>query len=123
MIDVTFSFNDYDLHELLSTWSVVHEVETADSVTAIDGTEYFAVRRRPTINFTLIPLSDAQAQEVYDVLSGIIADAEYTDPYLGERIASMRVSTNLEAAFGLRSVDGNRYYKGGIITLRQRTVL
>lgn len=123
MIDVTFTFNDYDLHNLLSTWSVVHEVETADSLTAIDGTEYFATRRRPTIRFSLIPLSDAQAQEVYDALSAIIAEATYTDPYLGERIAVMRVSSSLEAAFGLRSVDGNRYYKGGTVVMRSRTVL
>lgn len=121
MIDVTLTFNDYDLSPLLSTYKVIHEIEVADSLTAMDGTEYFATRTRPTVQFSLIPLSDEQTQEVYAALSAVVGEVEYTDPNMGERIGTMRVTSNLESTFGLRSVDGNRYYKGGTIVLRQRT--
>lgn len=123
MIDVSFTFNEYDLHSLLSTYSVTHEFEVADTMTALDGTEYSVTRRRPTIHFTLIPLTDAQATAVYNVLSTITGVAYYTDPLLGDRSSLVRVASNLSASFGLRSVDGNRYYKGGEIILRSNAVL
>lgn len=123
MIDVTLTFNGYDFSPLLSTYKVTHEIEVSRSLTAMDGTEYFATRKRPVVRFSLMPLSDAQTQEVYEALSPIVGEAEYTDPHRGDVIGTMRVTSNLEAAFGLRSVDGNRYYKGSTIVLRQRTVL
>ena len=123
MIDVTLTFNGFDFSDYLSTYKVTHEVEVADSITAIDGTEYFATRRRPVIEFSLLPLSDAQTASIYAALSAIAANATYTDPYINNNVtATMRVTSNLESAFALSSVDGNRYYKGGTITLRQRTV-
>ena len=124
MIDVTLQFNEYDLSDKLSTYAVSHEVETFESVTTLDGTEHTATRIRPTIRFALVPLSDDDAAEVYDALKVITAEAYYTDPNTGgERYGTMRLTSNLEAVFGLRSVDGNRYYKGGTLTMRQRNVL
>ncbi len=123
MIDVTLSFNEYDLHGLLSTYEVTHNFEVADSMTALDGTEYSSIRRRPVIQFSLIPLSDAQATAVYNILSSVSGVVDYTDPHLGERSALVRVASDLSEAFGIRSVDGNRYYKGGKIVLRSNTVL
>lgn len=123
MIDVTLTFNGYNFSPLLSTYKCYHAVETTKSVVSIDGTEYVSSNERPVIEFSLVPLSDAQAQAVYQALSAITANAAYTDPYRGESTGVMRVSSNLSATFGLRSIDGNRYYKGGVIVLRQRTVL
>lgn len=123
MLDVTLKFNDLDLSDWLSTYRPVHELEESDKLTALDRTEYFSVRERPVVVFSLIPLTDAQCAQLYSELSKIVGEVTYTDPYLGDTTRSMRVMTKLEAIFGLRSIDGNRYYKGGEITLRSRTVL
>lgn len=123
MIDVTLTFNNYNFSPLLSTYKCYHSSETTKSMIAIDGTEYVASNERPVVEFSLVPLSDAKAQEVYQALSAIVANTSYTDPYRGDSTGVMRVSSNLNATFGLRSIDGNRYYKGGVIVLRQRTVL
>ena len=124
MIDVTFKINGVDYSSLLSTYKVTHEVEYPTTITAIDGTEYGYARRRPTVSFSLLPLTDQQSAELYSNMLSMNVLCQYTDPYLGTvTTASMRVITSLESAFGLRSIDGNRYYKGRVITLRQRTVL
>lgn len=123
MIDVTLTFNNYNFSPLLSTYRCYHEVEVVKSITTLDGTEYTASRERPVIEFSFIPLTDAQSRAVYQALSAITAAVTYTDPHIGESAGVMRVSSNIDAVFGLRSIDGNRYYKGGKIVLRQRTVL
>lgn len=124
MIDVTFTINGTDYSSLLSTYNVAHEVQVQKMVTALDGTEYTAQFRRPVLTFSLIPLTDAQTADLYEILSGINVEVIYTDPYFDtDKYAIMRVTTNFESVFGLRSVNGNRYYKGNPITLRQRTVL
>lgn len=128
MIDVSFTLGSTDYHTLLSTYSVTHEVETRASVTTMDGTEHVAIQRRPVISFSLIPLTDAQSKALYDLLSAGVLNVTYTDPYTytttnQTRTASFRVASNLNSVFGLKSVDGSRYYKGGDIVLRQRAVL
>lgn len=123
MIDVTFTFNSYDFSGILSKYTVRHALEKRVSFVALDGTEHYAIQRRPIIRFSLAPLSDADAAAVYAKLSAITASATYTDPYLGNRTAQFYVSSDLEQTFGLRSADGNRYYKGGTIELRQKACL
>lgn len=123
MIDVTLTFDNYDLSPFLSTYGVSHEVEEVEKVTTMDGTEHCATTERPVITFSLLPMSDQQAASVYSVLSHLIGMVEYTNPSLGEVSAVFRVSSDINYVFGLRSVNGNRYYKGGNIVLRQRTVL
>lgn len=124
MSDITLTFNGVDLSGYLSTYAVTHEVETADSVVALDGTEYVATRRRPVVSFSFLPITDAQAATIYAALSDIVASATYTDPNSNSDVtATMRVASNIDKVFCLKSTDGNRYYKGGTITLRQRTVL
>ena len=124
MIDVTLIIGELDLSSLLSTYSVDYEVEYQSTMTALDGTEYGAPRYRPVINFSLMPLTDEQSAELYTALNSIYSNVTYTDTFRNnDLIADMRVTSNLQAAFGLRSIDGNRYYKGGTITLRSRTVI
>lgn len=123
MIDVTFTFNGFNFAPYLSTYEVKYSLEEADSMVAMDGTEYVAIRKRPVIEFSLIPLTDAQSAAIYSALSVQTAPVTYTDPNMGrDATAVMRLASDINRVFGLRSVDGNRYYKGGTITLRQRTV-
>ena len=119
-MDVTLTFNGHDFSPVLSTYSVTYETEYRKVVKALDGTEYFGnPTRRPVVTFSLFPMTDAQAKEYYDALSIMIARCTYTDKATNtDRTLQMRLTTNLEYVFGLRSVDGNRYYKGGSITLR-----
>lgn len=123
MIDVVFTIGALDLHARLSTYQVDYETEYQETMTAIDGTEYGKAWHRPVISFSLYPLTDAQSKALYDELKKPSVVVSYTDPHINSTsTATMRLTTNIEAVFGLRSVDGNRYYKGGTITLRQRTV-
>lgn len=124
MIDITLKIGELDLSGLLSTYSVYYEVEYQSVMTALDGTEYGSPRYRPVINFSLIPITDEQAEELYSALEEIDSNVTYTDTFRNTDItANVRITSNLQAVFGLRSIDGNRYYKGGTITLRSRTVI
>ena len=124
MIDVTLRIGGLDLSNLLSTYTVDYEAEYQAVMTALDGTEYGSVRYRPIVNFSLIPITDEQASELFSSVSGLNANVVYTDVFRNTDItADMRITSNLQAVFGLRSINGNRYYKGGTITLRSRTVI
>ena len=121
MIDVTFRINDIDYSPLLSTYNVDKEVEYQQVVTTLDGTEHGIARYRPTIKFSLIPLTDAQCKQLYDSLTKGDMEVRYTNPHTNETsISKMRVSSNIGAVFGLKSITGDRYYKCGEITLRSR---
>lgn len=130
-LDVKLTFNGYDFTPLLSSYAVDYEISYRKVVTALDGTEYFGNgMKRPIINFALRPLTDAESKAAYDALRVMAASGSYTDPAINgssdasaTRTAQFRVTSGLEAAFGLRSADGNRYYKGGTITLRGVTCL
>lgn len=125
-MDVTLTINGQDFSPVLSTYSVRYETAYAKSVKALDGTEYaggFTIR--PVLAFSLRPMTDAQAVIFYNALTAANpASCTYTDTASNvDRTARMRLSTNLEYAFALRSSDNNRYYTGGQITLRGVTCL
>lgn len=123
-MDVALTFNGRDFHERLSTYKVSKETVPSPVVTTLDYGEHYAPPRyRDVITFRLFPLTDEQATEDFNALSVGTATAIYTDPTSNENDAktvtkSVRVMTNLDSVFGLRSADGNRYYKGGDIVLR-----
>lgn len=124
MIDVTLTFNGVDLSGVLSKYNVLHTVEEVESVKTMDGEEHVASFVRPVVEFSFIPLSEDQTQTILAALSVINAEATYTDPITGtNRTVEMRVSSDLNAAFALKSINGKRYYKGSTITLRQKAVL
>ncbi len=130
-LDVTLTFNAYNFTPLLSTYAVTYGTDFRKVVTALGGTEYFGnATRRPIITFRLRPLTDAETKAVYDALKVMVASCSYTDPAINgssdasvNRTALFRLTSSLEAAFGLRSVDTNRYYKGGEIVLRGVTCI
>lgn len=119
MIDVTLICNNRDFSLRLSTYKITKVVETVKSVVTLDGVEHIVQRTRDQIVFSLIPFSDSTATADYSALRSLQFSVTYTDPNAGVvKTGTMRVASNLDAAFGLKSIDGNRYYKGGNITLR-----
>lgn len=123
-MDITLTISNVDFSPKLSTYHVTHEVTAQQMVTTMDGTEHSASWRRPVVEFSMWPLTDAQCNQYYAALSRMEVTVAYTDPYLNaNRTVVMRVASSLDAVFGLRSCDGNRYYKGGTIKLRSKTIL
>lgn len=118
-MDVTFTLNGRDLAPRLSTYDVRKEISYSKVVTTMDGTEHAAAKDRDVITFRLWPFSDETGAADYAVLASGSISATYTDPHTGEtRTREVRLASDIDAAFGLRSIDGNRYYKGGDIVLR-----
>lgn len=123
-IDVAFTLNGVDYSPYLSEYTVLHEIEQRETVVTLDGTEYTATQIRPSIVFSLVPLSDEQSESLYEILSRPSIEVTYTDPYLRDRYSViMRVTSELNSSFIIRANSGNRYYEGNSITLRSRTVL
>lgn len=120
-MDVTLICNGRDLSPFLSNYSLTYEIAHDKTVKALDGTEYSGnMTSRPIITFSLRPMTDAQAQQCYDALTvASPALCVYTDEAVNaDRSAQMRLVTNLDFIFVLRSSDGHRYYNEGEITLR-----
>jgi len=119
-MDVTLTINTRDFSGRLSKYSVKHEPIVRKVVTTMDYVEHVAIERyRTIIRFALIPISDDDAEYDYAALSEGVFSATYTDPYAGADVSQMmRLNTNLSAAYGIKSADGNHYYKGGEIELR-----
>lgn len=124
MIDIVFKLNNVDYSQLLSMYSVVIETEYDEVIRTLNGTEYGSPRFRPTVVFSLIPLTEAQSAALFGILKNGNITVTYSDTASNEtRTSTMRLASNVESVFGLSSIDGNRYYKGSAITLRQRMVL
>lgn len=120
-MDVTFKIGTLDLHSVLSTYNVRREVSYQDTITTLDNVEHvFPNHPRTIIEFELFPLTDLTATELYDNLSALIVSVTFSDPYSNAVISgkTMYVNSDFEAEFGLKSINGNRYYKGGSIELR-----
>ena len=119
-MDVTLVLNGVDFSGRISKYRVTHELISPKVVTTADNVEHLTLKRfRTVIRFSLTPISVEVAENDYDTLSEGVFTATYTDPYAGgDREQTVHLVTNLDAAFGLRSVDGNRYYKGGELEIR-----
>ena len=119
-MDITLTLNERDFSGRVSNYEVTHEPIPSKIITTLDSVEHVTINKfRTVIKFRLIPSSDETANDDYTALSAGVFAATYTDPQAGgDRSQTVRLTTNLSAAFGLRSIDGNRYYKGGEITLR-----
>lgn len=124
MIDVTFTINGVDYSEKLSTYSVIYEPEYPTVIRTIDGTEHFgALKWRPTVTFTLRPLTETETNALF---SGIarVNTVVFTDPQENvTKTAYMRFTSEMRSAFGVSSINGNRYYKGGEMILRGISVV
>ena len=121
-MDVTLEINGRDFSSRLSTYRVEQEITYPDMLTTMDGTEHYGKPyMRDVIYFSLFPFDDDTANQDYAVLSDSSLSVNYTNPQAdnAERLyKDMKLYSNLSAVFGLRSVNGKRYYKGGEIALR-----
>lgn len=124
MIGVTFTLNGVSFSNKLSTYELKMLYEYPVVVTTMDGTEHVYQRKRPSITFSLIPLTGAEIKSLYDCLKNTTVTVRYTDTYTNSNTtAVMRVETELSHIFALDSVSGYRYYKGTEIVLRQTTTV
>ena len=125
-MDVTLKINGRDFSTRLSTYRVEQEITYPDMMTTMDGTEHYGnPYRRDVIYFSLLPFDDDTANQDYAVLSDSSLSVNYTNPHAdnAEKLyKEMKLYSNLSAVFGLRSVNGKRYYKGGEIALRATMV-
>jgi hypothetical protein len=121
-MDVTLKINGRDFSSRLSTYRVEQEITYPDMLTTMDGTEHYGKPyRRDVIYFSLFPFDDDTANQDYVVLVDTSLTVNYTNPQAtdSEKLYKpMKLFSNLSSAFGLRSVNGKRYYKGGEIALR-----
>ena len=120
-MELTLTVNGLDLHKALSTYSVTQEIEYPEVITTLDNVEhpYFG-KRRTIITFSLFPVTDLEASNLYDALSGLVFNATYQNPHTNAvETKRVRLVSDLEAAFALLSIDGKRRYKGGTIQLRE----
>lgn len=121
-MDVTLEINGRDFSSRLSTYRVEQEITYPDMLTTMDGTEHYGKPyRRDVIYFSLFPFDDDTANHDYMVLVDTSLTVNYTNPQAtdSEKLYKpMKLYSNLSSVFGLRSVNGNRYYKGGEIALR-----
>lgn len=125
-MDVTLEINGRDFSSRLSTYRVEQEVTYPDMLTTMDGTEHYGKPyRRDVIYFSLFPFDDDTANQDYWVLADSSLSVNYTNPQAdnAEKLyREMKLYSNLSSAFGLRSFNGKRYYKGGEIALRAAMV-
>ena len=125
-MDVTLKINGRDFSSRLSTYRVEQEVTYPDMLTTMDGTEHYGKPyKRDIIYFSLFPFDDDTANQDYAVLSDSSLSVNYTNPQAdnAEKLyKEMKLYSSLSAVFGLRSVNGKRYYKGGEIALRAAMV-
>lgn len=121
-MDVTLEINGRDFSHRLSTYRVEQEITYPDMIVTMDGTEHYGKPyKRDVIYFSLFPFDDDTANQDYMVLADSSLYVNYTNPQSdnAEKLyKDMKLYSNLSSAFGLRSVNGKRYYKGGEIALR-----
>lgn len=117
-MDITLTINGLDLSNRLSTYSVTHEITYRKVITTLDNVEHpYPGASKPIVNFTLLPVTEEEDTALYNILSNYIVEVTFSDKGV-ETTKQMRVVSNLESVFLLKSVDGKRRYKNGAIQLR-----
>lgn len=117
-MDITLIINGLALFSRLSTYSVTQEVTYRKIITTLDETEHPYPRKiRPIINFSLIPGTDEDDEILYNTLKNLIFNVTYTENG-ADVTRKMRLVSNLESVFLLKSIDGKRRYRQGTIQLR-----
>lgn len=120
-MDITLKLGALDVHEKVSTYSVRREVSYGKIIVTMDDVEH-AVRSkdRYVVTFSLFPMTEDESTEYCNALRSSTVEVTFSDPYTKTGVVkTMRVTSNLDAAFALLSVDGKRRYNGGEIQLRE----
>ena len=110
-----------DVHEKVSNYSVQRDVSYGKIIVTMDDVEHAARGKdRYVVTFSLFPMTEDEATAYCNALSASTVEVTFSDPYTKTNVVkTMRVTSNLDAAFALVSVDGKRRYKGGEIQLRE----
>lgn len=122
MPDLTLSIAGVDLSASVSKYMVTKEVTYKKVITTLDGVEHpYPGKLRDILRVSFLPMTEEEATSLYTALNRLSVSVIYTDPNGNGTTTtkSMRVTSNIEATFALKSVDGKRRYKGGEIELRE----
>ena len=121
MIEVTLITNGLDLSKRLSTYSTSMSKPYTKVITTMDNRDHpFPALSKANVTFSLIPQTDEESAEVYEALSDMIIPVRFTNMTTGaEAEKNMRITSDLESAFLLLSVDGKRRYMGGNIKMSE----
>lgn len=108
----------------LASLTVSKEITYKSVVTTRDGVEKPKNQFiRTIINFTLLPSTPTQIAALFTALSGTGLSVTYYDPYKGQdQTKNFRLMGTIEELFLIDAVDGNFYYSGKPIQLRQNGV-
>ena len=119
MPDLTLSIAGVDFSASVSTYKVTKEVTYKKIITTLDDVEHPYPGKFLTVSF--MPMTEEEATALYDALNTFSVTVIYTDPSRNgvTSTKTMRVTSNIEQTFALKSVDGLRRYKGGEIELRE----
>lgn len=120
-MDITLKLGALDVHDRLSTYSVQREVSYSKIIVTMDDEEHAARSKdRYVVSFSLFPMTEDEATAYCNALRSSTVEVTFSDPYTKtDVVKTMRVTSNLDAAFALVSVDGKRRYKGGEIQVRE----
>ena len=121
MMNTTFKINDIDLHEYISNIECTQTPASQTVLTTLDGKDHvFTNRIKSALTVEFMPLTSAQINMLYEMLSAYIVYVTYTNQYIGEDTTQyMRVDGDLTTKFALLSVDGNTYYTGLSLNFKQ----
>lgn len=118
---LTLVINGVTFSTRVLTYSLKTEVTYGKVLKAIDGTEYAAGKQsRDVLTVSVFPFNEASRPADYAALTAETLTVDYSDPNTGTVKSSipMRLTTDLDAIFGLENSDGTRWYNGGKFTLR-----
>lgn len=120
-MDITLKLGALDVHERLSAYSVQREVSYSKIIVTMDDEEHAARSKdRYVVSFSLFLMTEDEATAYCNALRSSTVEVTFSDPYTKtDVVKTMRVTSNLDAAFALVSVDGKRRYKGGEIQVRE----
>lgn len=122
MSDLTLSIAGVDMSASVSTYKVTKEVTYKKIITTLDDVEHpYPGKLRDVLSVSFLPMTEAQATALYGALNQLSVTVIYTNPNSNGATTTktMRVTSNIEQTFALKSVDGMRRYKGGEIELRE----
>lgn len=120
-MNVVFEIDGHDFSKILSTYKVIQEITYKKEVTTLDNVEHYSSPFfRPNIEFSLFPITEDEAYTLYSIFNKGTFSVKYTDLYSKSIKAEMfRLTTDLSASFGIKSINGKVYYKGGAMQLRR----
>lgn len=122
MTGLTLSIAGVDFSSSVSTYKVMKEVTYKKIITTLDDVEHpYPGKLRDILSVSFLPMTEAEATRLYTALNRLSVSVIYTDPSKSGATTTktMRVTSNIEAVFALKSVDGKRRYTGGEIELRE----